>query len=186
VSSDLGRAVATARSVAARCGLELRLEPQLRERHFGICQGLTWEELQERHPAAHAALQARDPDFTPPGGESLRAFHARVVAGLTRIAERADGGRVAVIAHGGVIGIMYRHVQSIPLDAPRDYALPNASLNRFRFAGGRWQLEAWGDVSHLAAMRPGAADAAADDGSRVQASPGRAAGPAGGSGSSAI
>jgi len=40
---------------------------------------------------------------------------------------------------------------NIPLEAKRGYSLANASLNHFRFADGRWLLDAWGDVAHLSA-----------------------------------
>jgi probable phosphoglycerate mutase len=51
-TSDLGRAVATARSVGGAVELPLRIEARLRERHYGIFQGLTWPEIQAQHPVA--------------------------------------------------------------------------------------------------------------------------------------
>jgi probable phosphoglycerate mutase len=63
----------------------------------------------------------------------------------------AKGTRVAVVTHGGVLGILYRHTANIPLEEKRSYSLANASLNHFRFTAGRWLLDAWGDVAHLPA-----------------------------------
>jgi len=154
-TSDLERALSTARAIGAVVKRPLRVDPRLRERNYGMFQGLTWTEIEAQHPEAYARLQARDPQFLPPGGETLVDFGERVIAVLTEIAESAAGERVAVIAHGGVVGIMYRHVQSIPLDARRDYSLLNASINRFRFAAGAWHMEAWGDVSHLQSLDTG-------------------------------
>jgi probable phosphoglycerate mutase len=149
VSSDLGRAIATAEPIARACGLALQVDSRFRERHYGCLEGLTWPQMQARYPDEYARLQARDPDFVPPGGESLVQFRDRVMAALGEIATRSADAHVAVVTHGGVIGIVYRHVQSIPLEAPRDYPLANASINRFRVADARWHLEAWGDVGHL-------------------------------------
>jgi probable phosphoglycerate mutase len=73
------------------------------------------------------------------------------MAALERIAAGAAGKRVAVVTHGGVLGIAYRQAMDIPLEARRGYSLANASLNRFRYAAGRWLLESWGDVAHLSA-----------------------------------
>jgi len=151
-SSDLGRARETARSVCEATGLPLRTDERLRERHYGFMQGLTWDEVEARYPGEFASLRARNPDYAPPGGESLRQFRERVMAALTHIAEASAGGRVVAVSHGGVVGMMYRHVQSIPLEERRDYSLLNASINRFRYAARTWQLEAWGDVSHLDAL----------------------------------
>jgi probable phosphoglycerate mutase len=70
---------------------------------------------------------------------------------LERVASRARGKRAAVITHGGVLGIAYRHVTGMSLDSNRDYSLHNASINRILYSGGRWSLETWGDVAHLPA-----------------------------------
>jgi probable phosphoglycerate mutase len=148
-SSDQGRAIQTANAVAERCGATLVTDSRLRERHYGDLAGLTWQGLREQHPAWHARFAARDVDFVPPGGESLQQFRDRVLPALGDIVLRHLGERVVVITHGGVVGLVYRHALSIPLDAPRDYRLDNASINRFRCVTGHWQLQAWGDTRHL-------------------------------------
>lgn len=76
-------------------------------------------------------------------------FRDRVIAAMHDIARAAAGRRAAVVTHGGVVGVVYRFVREMPLDAKRDYALFNASINRFRVIDGRWILDVWGDTSHL-------------------------------------
>jgi probable phosphoglycerate mutase len=148
-SSDQGRAVRTASVLAMRCGATLVTDERLRERHYGDLAGLTWQGLRAQHPELHARFAARDGDFVPPGGESLHQFRDRVLPALADIAGRHPGERVVVVTHGGVVGLVYRHALSIPIDAPRDYRLDNASINRFRCVHGHWQLQAWGDTAHL-------------------------------------
>ena len=63
--------------------------------------------------------------------------------------ELAADEKVVIVAHGGVLGLLYRHIMGIPLEAPRHSAMPNASVNRFTFRSGIWCLIAWGDLSHL-------------------------------------
>jgi probable phosphoglycerate mutase len=53
-----------------------------------------------------------------------------------------------------VLSGLFRHIFSIPFQAPRRFEFVNASLNLFTYEEGRWMLRTWGDVSHLA---PGAA-----------------------------
>jgi probable phosphoglycerate mutase len=96
-------------------------------------------------------FRTRDPHYVPPQGESAAQFRDRIVATLEAIATGANARRVAVVTHGGVLGVMYRHAMDIPLETRRSYSLANASLNHFRFAAGRWVLEAWGDIAHLPA-----------------------------------
>src|SRR5260221_14219348 len=52
VASDLGRALDTARHVAAACGHEVRLDARFRERHFGAGEGMTYEEIHRAYPDA--------------------------------------------------------------------------------------------------------------------------------------
>jgi 2,3-bisphosphoglycerate-dependent phosphoglycerate mutase len=155
-SSDLGRAVETARQVSEATGLAARLEPGLRERRYGIFEGKTWPEIERDHPADFARHAARDPEHEVPGGESPEQLRERVVRTLERIARDAGGERIAIVTHGGVLDVVYREVMGIPLSAPRAHALLNATLKRLRLGDGGWELERWGEADHLA-------DAALDD-----------------------
>jgi probable phosphoglycerate mutase len=148
-SSDLARAVETARVLAQREGHEVTQLPQLRERHFGIFQGITAAEGAERYPQAYAHYLARDPDYDFESGESLVRFAARVADGIARIVRHHAGQTIAAVSHSGVLDVVYRRATGRPLSTPRDFAIPNCALNWFRFDGQGWHLEAWGDRHHL-------------------------------------
>lgn len=148
-SSDLARAHDTARPTAVRLGLTVRLEPGLRERKYGIFEGLSFDELAERHPEAAVAVRERHPDYELEGGESLRQFSRRVVATLDRIAVDHPGQRVLVFTHSGVLDSAYRHAQGLSLRAERRHTLHNVSINRLVIESGAWRVVAWGDVAHL-------------------------------------
>jgi len=149
VSSDLGRAHDTARAIAAATGLPIRLDPRLRERHFGAGEGLTYGEIGARYPGAFRSDGAIDPDYAVPGGESRRAFHERVTRAFEALAREQPGGRIVVVTHGGVLGTLYRHIQGIPLAEPHRIAIANASYNAVSFTAGAWAIHAWSDDDHL-------------------------------------
>ena len=150
-SSDLVRALDTARAAAARLGLPLRRRPGLRERHYGALQALTYAEFADHYPEAHARLRAREEDFVlPGGGESLRAFAARVHACLDGIVAAHPGQCVLVVTHGGVLDVAYRRACGRPLAAPRDFEIANAAFNWLEAGPGSWRLLAWAERSHLA------------------------------------
>lgn len=151
-SSDLQRAVDTARALAQREDQDVRLVPALRERHFGIFQGLTAAEGAARHPAAYAHYLARDPDYDFETGESLRGFAGRVAEAMARLVKCHGGQTIAAVCHSGVLDVVYRRATGRPLTAPRDFKIPNCALNWFRFDGQGWHLEAWGDRHHLHAV----------------------------------
>jgi 2,3-bisphosphoglycerate-dependent phosphoglycerate mutase len=150
-SSDAGRTRETAEPIGVATRLPVVQDKALRERNYGAFEGRNFTEIEVEFPVEFGKFRTRDPHYAPPGGESAAQFRDRVMTVLQGIAARAVGRRVAVITHGGVLGVLYRQAMSIPLEAKRSYSLANASLNHFRFADGRWLLDAWGDVSHLPA-----------------------------------
>jgi probable phosphoglycerate mutase len=149
-SSDLARAVETARYVAEREGEEVLRLSALRERHFGIFQGLTAAEAAARYPAAHARYVARDPDYDFDSGESLRAFAGRVRQGLEWLARHHAGQTILAVCHSGVLDVLYRQATGRPLEAPRDFEIPNCALNWFGVDAQGLHLERWADRHHLA------------------------------------
>jgi 2,3-bisphosphoglycerate-dependent phosphoglycerate mutase len=157
-SSDLARARDTASRLAERDGLALRASPLLRERHFGILQGLTAAEAGARHPEAHARYLARDLEYRFETGESLRAFAGRVQAAVDEITRAHPGQVVAAVTHAGVLDILYRGATGRPLHTPRDFPIPNCALNWFMFDGRGWHLEAWDDHHYLAQVLKDAAE----------------------------
>lgn len=150
-SSDLLRAWDTAQAIAAQTGRTIGADSRLRERRFGIFEGLTHGEIAERYPHELARFQSRDPDYVVPGGESAHTFHGRCLPCLQEIAERHRGEEVVVVTHGLVLDALYRAAHGMALGEPRTVPLINGSLNVFRYGGSAWQLEIWGDVAHLAA-----------------------------------
>ncbi|MCX8085339.1 MAG: histidine phosphatase family protein [Rhodocyclaceae bacterium] len=152
-SSDLLRARQTAEATAHLAHLPLCLEPGLRERHYGIFQGLTYEEAAARHPVEFARHQARDPRFAPTGGESLLDLAARLAACCAAIVSRHAGETIALFTHGGVLDLLYRQAMGMALSAPRDFAIPNCALNWFEVMDGCWTLLAWAERDHLEAAR---------------------------------
>jgi len=149
VSSDLGRAAETARAIAERCGKPIALDARLRERHFGVGEGMTYEEVDRAYPGAFARIRNVDPDFVIPGGESRRQFHARVVSAMDCLAQAHEGRTIVVVTHGGVLATFFRHVHSIPLDVAHPIAITNASYNVLAHDGARWSVETWSDNAHL-------------------------------------
>lgn len=148
-ASDLRRAADTARAVCERLGLPLRTEASLRERGFGIFQGLTWAEVKQHHPEASRRWRQREAAFGPPGGETLAAFVERAVEAVAAIAARHRGQHIAIVTHGGVLDALYRAASRIPIEAPRTWQLGNASINRVLHGEQGFTLVGWNDALHL-------------------------------------
>ncbi len=155
VSSDLARASMTAQPLADARQITVALEPRLRERAFGIFEGKTLDEIAAVHPQELIAWRAREVQWSIPDGESGADFIARVLAALHDITVAYSGRTVAVVAHGGVLDIVYRNARGLAWNAPRDHLMLNASINRLQARATPLELEIvdWGDVGHLEQAR---------------------------------
>jgi 2,3-bisphosphoglycerate-dependent phosphoglycerate mutase len=157
-ASDSQRAVETASACAAPRGLPVNTDTGLRERGFGVLEGFTHDQIAERWPVEAERWRRRDVAWAAEGGETLLAFQARCVATLTQLAAAHAGQTIAVFAHGGVLDMLYRAATHQALDAPRSWALGNASINRVLFNGEGFALVGWNDDAHLAALAAEKAD----------------------------
>jgi broad specificity phosphatase PhoE len=137
-SSDLARARETADIVAAKLGLEVRVDPRLRERGFGSWEGLTMPEIEERFADSHRRWLAGE----GPGAEDAETFEdfsTRVNDFLADVLRLHPDEDVLVISHGGSIRVI--HAQAAGLDYVRDHRLipgvANCAVARYEARNGK-------------------------------------------------
>ena len=137
-SSDLARARETAEIVAAKLGLEVRLDPRLRERGFGSWEGLTTIEIEERFADAHRRWLAGE-GAGADDAEAFEDFSARVEEFLSDVLRLHPGEEVLVVSHGGSIRVI--HALAAGVDYVRDHRLipgvPNCSVARYGARDGK-------------------------------------------------
>ena len=148
-ASDLQRAHTTARAIAEVTGAPLVPEPALRERSFGELEGRTFAEIEAELPEQARRWRQRDPHFAPEGGETLVQLRERIAATTHRLAALHTGGLVVLVAHGGVLDVLYRLATGQELQAPRTWQLSNAAINRLLWTPDGLTLVGWADTQHL-------------------------------------
>jgi probable phosphoglycerate mutase len=153
-ASDLSRAWQTAEEIARPHGLAVQPEPRLRERAFGHLEGMSFAEIEATLPEDAKRWRERDPEFEPEGGESLLAFRDRITQVASELAARHPGELVTLVAHGGVMDVLYRAATRQELQAPRTWQLGNAAINRMLWTPEGFSLVGWSDIAHLAADTP--------------------------------
>lgn len=122
LASDMARAWLTAGHIASACGFAVQPAPGLRERCFGKMIGTSSEGFDWRHD--------------PPGGETLDAFVARTLAGLSDAL--SGGGMPLLVAHGGTLLVIAGALR-VSLDASlRANAVPLLLRRR----GAEWEMQA--------------------------------------------
>ncbi|QDL56869.1 histidine phosphatase family protein [Rhodoferax aquaticus] len=152
-SSDLSRAHDTAQAIAAHNRHlphpTVALHTGLRERGFGMFEGYTYAEIEANWPEASLRWRHREPHFAPPGGESPTALCTRVRTALDALAMPHGGELIVLVAHGGVLDMLYRLATQQSVSAPRAWELGNTAINRLLWTPESFTLVGWGDVQHL-------------------------------------
>jgi probable phosphoglycerate mutase len=126
VSSGLARTEHLAQALRAPRGLARRDDPRLVEIDRGAWAGLELAELERREPGAFAGWLARPKLARPLGGESLADVQARALDALQDLAQAADGGEVAVVAHLWVLRSVLCWALGLDLDRAARLDLPYA------------------------------------------------------------
>jgi broad specificity phosphatase PhoE len=104
-ASDLARTMQTAKEVARRLSLELKIRPALREMHFGRWQGLSWKQITEHEPRLAGRWLKNFPMQSIPGAERFTQFKRRVKQEFQTIVRANQGRCVLVVTHAGVIRV---------------------------------------------------------------------------------
>ena len=157
--------VVPAAPLALAWGRQPDTVPGLREQSFGVLEGLDVPTIKQQHAALWQDWLEHRADFALPGGESLRQFHARVLQAVGQIVAAAPARRVAVVTHGGVLDMLWRTAQGLPLHGPRECDIPNTGINRLRWTGSSLQILHWAEADHLAGLpaQPGTAQLSVPD-----------------------
>jgi probable phosphoglycerate mutase len=148
-SSDLARAFETATIIGAPLGLTVVASPRLRERQYGLWEGLTAAEIQARYPEQFAIWRARTVDFAPPQGETRSALLARALAELQAIARRHVRDMVVVVTHGGLCYALIHHLLGSVDGDQREFTFGNASIHTLEVTGDRWAVISMNETAHL-------------------------------------
>ena len=122
VSSDLHRAYDTALKLGERTGLQIRVDPRLRETHLGDWQGLTHAQIDAEAPGARLGWR-EDATWAPHGGESRvdvanRSLPvvAELVSGEPEWGDPDGPDRpVILVAHGGLIAALAGALLGLPV-----------------------------------------------------------------------
>ncbi|MFH9679875.1 bifunctional RNase H/acid phosphatase [Streptomyces globisporus] len=150
VSSPLRRCRETAVAVAARLGLDVRIDESLRETDFGAWEGLTFGEVRERYGDDLTAWLA-SPDTAPTGGgESFAEVAERIAAARDRLVARYAGRTVLLVTHVTPIKTFVRLALGAPPEALFRMELSAASISTVAYYGdGNASVRLLNDTSHL-------------------------------------
>jgi probable phosphoglycerate mutase len=79
----------------------------------------------------------------------LSQFRTRILGCVEALAVQHPGEQIAVVAHGGVMDVLYRAATGQGIQAPRTWSLGNAVINRLLWTPTGFTLVGWNDAQHL-------------------------------------
>ncbi len=148
-ASKLSRSRVTAEIIASRQNTDVTTCAELNEINFGFIEGLTFEEISERHPDLAEVLSkwAVRPKF--PGGESLDELDSRVQKFLKRLHKHQPEQTILIVSHAGTLRLMICNLLAIGLEHWRHMRLNLASISVIETYPQGAILSLLNDISHL-------------------------------------
>lgn len=139
-SSDLSRAKNTAEHLNEQLKIPHYLEPGLRERNYGMLEGMTRDEIDARYPG----LLSHTSESTVEGLESYEALSQRVKETVEAIARSHHGKRILIVTHGGTINAFLHAISG-----SRAERIGNTAITRVLYDNSNWIVNCVNDYSHL-------------------------------------
>ncbi|ABG30845.1 histidine phosphatase family protein [Roseobacter denitrificans] len=133
VSSDLARARDTAHALQTPAHHRLPHDPHLREMHFGIWDGMHFEDIAARDPDLSRTFWENPGHVTAPGGESWNTAAARVQSAVTRISNAYPGRDIIAVAHFGVILTQVQRALQISAYDTLSHRIDNFSVTKINW-----------------------------------------------------
>jgi broad specificity phosphatase PhoE len=149
-ASDLSRAAETAEILASSLDVPVILDERLREYGFGVLTGVAWRDVEYLHPEIWRAYYKRHEWGPIPGEEGNEAFHTRLAAALADIhKEHGEEDAVAVVTHGGSLGMIMASLLGMARERPHPFRFGNASLTVVELGPRGWVLSCLNDACHI-------------------------------------
>ncbi|UVK90045.1 alpha-ribazole phosphatase family protein [Pseudomonas sp. B21-051] len=128
ISSPLQRCARFAAELGEQLNLPVHLDKHLQELHFGAWEGQSAAALMETDAEALGLFWADPYAFTPPQGEPVSDFAARVLGAVARLHQAYAGERVLLISHGGVMRLLLAQARGLPREQLLNVEVAHASL----------------------------------------------------------
>jgi broad specificity phosphatase PhoE len=143
ISSDLSRSIATADVLETLDRARLPHDAGLRELHFGVWDGMRFNEVAERDPELSRAYWETPGTIRAPGGESWNEAMARIDRVVDRMNATHPDAHVIAVAHFGAILTQVQRALAVSAYEAMAHKIDNLSVTRINHDNGRW------DVHHI-------------------------------------
>lgn len=131
--SPMQRTLATAQAIQETTGVDPVAHAGLRERRFGVWDGLYFNEIEQRYPKEYAEWKANPALYNPRDGESIHELQRRVQATVDEFIARRPGKTLVVVTHVGPIRVAVCTAIGLPVEGYRQLTVDYCSLTRIDY-----------------------------------------------------
>lgn len=150
VASDLLRAFNTAAPLSEKRQIATEPCADFREIFAGEWEGVSFSEIEKKHPTDYAVWRTDIGNAHCTGGETVRHLGQRVLAAITKLAEESDGQSVVIATHATPIRVLLSLWQTGDVLAMKEISwVSNASITAVRYENGIFTPESIGATNHL-------------------------------------
>ena len=148
-SSDLQRAVDTAKGAVSDRDIEVETCYELREMNFGEAEEMTFAELNEKYPDLARSVMNVDSGVSFPGGESFTDFVERIRVFLNTLEKFSEDHTVLIVSHGATLKVIVCELLGIDPNHWYQMGIDNASLSVINTYNHRTILNSLNETSYL-------------------------------------
>lgn len=108
-------------------------ESNLRERRFGIWDGLFFDEIAREYPGDYQAWRQDPVHYTPKGGETIDGLMERVGSAVAAMVEKHRSKTILVVSHVGPIRVSMAEALKIPVEWYRQLRIDYGSITGIEY-----------------------------------------------------
>lgn len=148
-SSDLSRALETARIISSIVNKPVVATNELREINFGPWEGLTLKEIRNKFKEEYSIWMSSPEKFRLEGAETLEALKRRVMSYVNKIIKENKDKNIAIVSHNATLKVIILSLLNIGLLYYKNFSLNNVSLSIIECRDYNNVLTLFNDTSHL-------------------------------------
>lgn len=150
VSSDLYRAMETAKAITKYHPLALQTDPRLRELNLGTWEAQSFRTKEHDEPERMYCYRFAPDRWKTPGSETFEEAGNRACAALEDIGRRYEGQTVAVVSHGITIRCLAAKLMGLPVSETNSIPVcANTGISTIEYRDGRLTLLEYNNAAHL-------------------------------------
>lgn len=139
-ASPAQRTRTTAEKIASVSGLEIDCSEALRERRFGIWEGMYFNQIAEQYPDEYLKWKQDPVDYTPEQGETLEMLSTRLSGFLKPIVDAFREKEVVVVTHVGPIRSLVTSAFEMPKSQFRQIKIDYAGITTIDYGESKNNL----------------------------------------------